>query len=317
MKQVHIYYHGDLDGIFSAILYGKLFTDNGANKLRFNFTSVNYHLKDWQTTVLPKAADTHIAVVDFLYNPTADVWYDHHQGGLGVHTLDQVTTLGAYNDTAPSCAQVIYNQEGRDNYKDETLVKKVVEDVNMVDYAMYPTIEHVYNSISWSPMLRMALLEQGNDEFFNEIIRMGIFDRTFFYKLLDGKLPWSAEWRYVKYKHALEIGYEKFKKVAQIKENVVHYTDPPYVKTDRYFAYKFEPSADFTVYVKDFTWRGHGAHVGVSKNPWKPKKNINLKELAETYGGGGHQDVAGITCTSLEEAEGIKTKILEELIRVP
>lgn len=313
--QVHIYYHSDVDGIFSAILYGKLLTDFGGGNIGFTFSSVNYHLAEsWQGIDLRSShARKTIVIVDFLFNPTCDVWYDHHQSGLGAYELSQVKAQGAYDPNAPSACHVIYSQPNRSSFRDEGLIEKIVKEVDMVDYALYPSIETVYDGMSFGPVIRMALLEQSNDEFTNELIRMCIFDGTSLYKLIEGQMPWSVMWRYYRYKTKLEEGYEAFKKVVKVEGSVVHYVTPPYVKCDRYFGFRYKPDADFVAYIQDFSWRGEGYHIGVSKNPWKAKKQINLKQLAEKYGGGGHEDVAGITLPKGSDPNIILRDVIETL----
>lgn len=309
--KIKVYTHNDIDGVFSAILYGKLFVDNGNTKIDFRYKFINYDEKDWQDKDI-REPDTTTVVLDYPYNPTANFWWDHHLSGLG--KFAEAGVPGNFVPGAYSCAQVFFDTPGRDKFLDEGMVKKIVDEVNMIDYALYPTVDTVYDPTTFGPKMRMAFLENADDSFMTEIVRMFTQDRSLLYKLLDGHLPWSIDWRYNRCKVKIEEGYKKFVTVAKEEDGIVFYTDPPYVRTDRYFAFRWKPLAKYAVYIKDFSWMKRGCHIGVGHNPWNvSEKEHNIKEICEKFGGGGHFSVGGVHVETMDDALRIQNEIKELL----
>lgn len=313
--RVAIYYHHDLDGLISASMVGKTFTDNNYTKMSFSFHPINYDIKNWVEEDLKKKAifnnkePDSIVVVDYLYHPQASLWYDHHELKEGVILPEKIN--GRFCPSDPSCAHTIFMDNNREEYKDEDLVRKIVEETNMIDSAQYPNIEYVYEPNTWGGKFRLAMMEQCNDEFVNELIRTFIYDKTAFYRLADGNLPWSVEWRYRKTQSRLREGWEDFKKVAKFQDTVVSYTEPPYVKSDRFFSYRLFPDAKYACYIKDWTYRNGGCQVSVAVNPFISKyPHPNIKEICAKFGGGGHADVGGIPIQSLEQAQQIQKEVV-------
>jgi hypothetical protein len=311
-QTIKIFYHLDVDGIFSAILYTKLLTDNGQENARFVYQPVNYDWKTWQDDTIRKK-DEIIVVVDFPYHPDCNVWYDHHESGLGKFAT--ISRPGKFQPGAQSCAKVIYEMQDRDRFLDEDLIGKIVKEVSMIDFALYPTIDTVYNPTTFGPKLRLALLEEGDENFANELIRMFSKDRTLLYNLIEGQIPWSVNWRYQKVKIKLEESYKEFVKVAKIDKGIVYFEVPHFFKSDRYFPFRKFPQSFYTIYLRDMTWINQGCFISVSKNPWNPfTRTFSIRELCERYGGGGHFDVGGIaTKGTLEEGRDIFQKVLADL----
>lgn len=321
MKHVHIYYHNDLDGVMSAVMYAKLFRESNPG-LIFHYSSVNYGNKNWVSSPIVDKYNSDIVVVDFAYHPQAALWFDHHLSNKG--TADKlkekgIIIPGKFDHTAPSCADVIYNMEGRDKYIDELLIARLVNEVNMIDNAQFKTLDDVYGDKTFGPKMRWAFQEAAveSDAFTKELIHLYVEDRTALYKLVDyNQLPDIAEWRYIKGIKRAEEAYKEFVKFVQQKDNIVYYEVPKYLMCDRYFAFRYNIECDYTVYVLPTST---GAHVGVAKNPWKSHDKLTVRidvaELCQQYNnGGGHSDVGGIPCASVEEAREIQNKVINYIL---
>lgn len=322
MNHTRIYYHNDLDGVMSAVLFAKLIREK-APKAIFHYSSVNYGNKNFEQTSLIDKYNSTVIVVDFSYHPQAAVWFDHHLANKAkAEELKSKGTIvpGKFDETAPSCANVIFNSEGRDKFIDEDLIKKVVDEVDMIDSASYPSIDDVYGDKSFGPKLRWAFQESygETDTFTKELCQLYVEDRTALYTLVDNKLPDIAQWRYLKAIRAVEEAYKEFVKFVKQEETVVYYTVPKYLMCDRYFAFRYNIKCDYTVYILQMST---GYQVSVSKNPWRTKEEmlsqINVANVCGTYGGGGHIDVGGVPCTSLEDAIRIQREIMDTIKGVP
>ncbi len=309
-----IFYHQDLDGIMSSILYIKLLKDSGDTKSKFLMESVNYNLTNWQELDLEKKYSSEFLIVlDFLYNPSIDFWVDHHASGWG--KIVPTEFVGNFDPSARSCAEAIFLMKNRNKFLDEQLIFEIVKEVNMVDSALYPSIDDVYNPKTFGPKFRLAEMEDADENYRQEIIKMFSNDRTLLYRLLDGYLPWSVEWRYSKIQNKLEEGYREFVKVAKLEDDIVTFEIPKYHKFDRYFPFRWKPESIYTAYIRDMSYFGKGWHVAISQNPWnQEKRRHNIKEICEKYGGGGHEGVGGIHIDqSMDRARQVLSEVKEML----
>lgn len=315
-QKINIYYHGDLDGVFSAIMFARSYMDNGVD-CKFRFTAVNYDSKDWQTRELPKA-DV-IAVVDFVWHPQCTYWADHHLSGWG--EIEPREFVGKYDSSAPSCCEVILSDPNRLRFKNEALMKSIVRGISICDYALYSSPHEPYDITKWYSALRMSLMEDGSDAYMEELIKLFINMDTSFNLLLKNIIPDIAAWRAHKVNYAMGKGFKKFQACYKYEDKIVSFTVPAYEKFDRYFPFKAENDAMYTVYVRDSTWATPPkCYVSVSKNPWALKDpNVSIKELLEVYQfgdnspGGGHQDVGGLVTDNLEDALKVQKELVEKL----
>lgn len=76
MSNLNIYFHKDFDGFVATALFLKINEEShllGADSVVLK--PVNYELKKtWLKTMLERPN----VVIDFLYHPKADWWFDHH-----------------------------------------------------------------------------------------------------------------------------------------------------------------------------------------------------------------------------------------------
>jgi hypothetical protein len=282
--------------------------------MKIEYQGINYDSSstDWQDRDL-KEEDKQIVIVDYPFNKSANIWFDHHESGWGKFVPTEF--LGNFNPVAPSCCQVIFDTPGREKFKDEGLIKKIVDEINIVDYAMYPSIDSVYNPTTFGPKLRLADMHESDSCYKTELIKMFSNDRTLLYQLIDGHLPWSANWRFNLVQVKLEEGYKEFIKIAKEEDGVVFFDTPKFVKFDRYFPFRWKPNSIYTTYIRDMSYFGKGWHIAVSQNPWNiEKRKHNIKEICEKHGGGGHPGVGGIPISeSAEKARKIMLEIKETL----
>jgi hypothetical protein len=315
-QKIDIYHHGDLDGVFSAIMLAKSYLDNNV-ECKFRFTPVNYDQKDWQTKELP-IADV-IAVVDFVYHPQATIWYDHHLSGWG--EIEPKEFIGKYDSSAPSCCEVILNDPLRLRFKNEAHMQEIVRGISICDYALYSTPNEPYDITKWYSAMRMSLMEDGSDAYMEEIIKLFLYMEPSFKALTKNIIPDIASWRAHKVNYATGKGFKKFQACYLFENKIVSFVVPPYEKFDRYFPFKAENDAMYTVYLRDSTWATPPkCYVSVSKNPWALKDpNVSIKELLEVYQfgenspGGGHQDVGGLVTDTLADAVQVSRELVEKL----
>lgn len=307
---INIHYHDDLDGFFSALFIAKGYKDNKV-KAKLNFYPINYDSKDWQIT--PFTTEGTNVVVDFKYKPGTDLWFDHHLEGWG--QIEPTEFKGSFISDAPSCCQVIFDSIERLRMKDEQKIKSLLIGINKVDQAAYDSAEEPFNLNKWFSAMRLSFLEDNTTEYKNELFKLFLNNEPAFNRLHNNVIPDISSWRAAQCYGKMQEGFKVFKEIYKYDKRIVHFTKPPYTKIDRYFPFRAEKDAMYTVYAQDFSWTPEGkAQVSVAKNPWAIKDpQINICDICSKYNGGGHHDVGGIPCASMEEAEIIKNEVVEYL----
>jgi nanoRNase/pAp phosphatase (c-di-AMP/oligoRNAs hydrolase) len=82
---------------------------------------------------------------------------------------------------------------------------------------------------------------------------------------------------------------------------------------NKFVPYYLHPDCIYSVGLSKSSFR---AKVSVGSNPWaRADKLVNLAEICERYGGGGHARVGAISFepTQLERARKVALEIVEEL----
>ena len=81
----YVYYHNDFDGMAASAIFAKfLYLKSNISFEEIVFYSVDYNLKaSWATHKLQNPC----AVIDFLFHPKSDWWFDHHSTSFQNETL--------------------------------------------------------------------------------------------------------------------------------------------------------------------------------------------------------------------------------------
>jgi hypothetical protein len=102
---------------------------------------------------------------------------------------------------------------------------------------------------------------------------------------------------------------------AECKDGTVYFdvTDQELEGYNKFVPYYLNPSCIYSVGLSKSSFR---AKVSVGSNPWaQADALVNLAEICERYGGGGHARVGAISFepTQLERARRVALEIVEEL----
>ena len=85
--------------------------------------------------------------------------------------------------------------------------------------------------------------------------------------------------------------------------------DWPY---QRYHPYLLYPGAKFVIGIYKTP---NGFTVSLGSNPWLPKPPFHIGRLCETFGGGGHAQVGGVTSSTQAAAQNVASEISEAVKR--
>jgi hypothetical protein len=284
----HLFFHSPcFDGIVSAVLTHDF--------LSLNHTAcpvvlhpVNYHLNEtWATTKLDKPC----AVVDFLYHPDAQIWFDHHSTtflgpALKDDFLRRQSPMLVYDPAFSSCALLLWNKlDGIRNLEGKHLAK--VEAADRIDSARYGSPEEAV--FSDAPAMRInASLAIGEElEEYSKRLVVELRSHT-----LDeaGNLP-EVQTRYRRFVDLRDRGLQRLRRAACLTTDgiVVFDVDGTDAVVSRYGSFLFFPEARYSLGIVRYESKGK---ITAMRNPWLDFQSVPLGEIFSNFGGGGHQRVA-------------------------
>ncbi len=316
MNPFYIYYHRDLDGIACAVTFMLYLTKRYGHKTaNMKTIPVDFDEKHrWEEFHIEQPS----AILDFLFHPRANIYYDHHQKPFINNEFERsyASRIGdpyiLLEKGESSATKLLFNDikdlfelEFPDNF---AMIQEMVNQVDRIDSAQYVDVDEWYSGSLQCIRLNRILLNNLNEDFCNKLVQDLIHSDID--RLLDTD----------EYKRLLAEADLKQKEEASIIEgilqphgNVVLYdaVKPIPVQYRRFLPYKFHRNANFTVAVYD---KRGTFEVSVGKNPWNsPDFEINVGELCMGFGGGGHKNVGGITFSNYNEALVTARRIVKVL----
>jgi hypothetical protein len=288
MKPFHVYFHAPcFDGIISTVLLQDFLVRHRSVRSVI-LHGVNYHLKEsWPNLPLEQPC----AVLDFLYHPDAQVWFDHHSTTFLSPELKadfhcHVTPERVYDPTASSCALLLWNTLTESfGYEGDRHFPKVLA-ADRIDSARYESAAEAV--LSDSPALRInaSLAMEKGEEYSQFLVK----------ELLPRSLEEVAELPQVlagfrKFQRLSKLGLTRLRRAAHLEEDgiVVFDVDSSDAMVSRYAPFYFFPQGRYSVGVVR-----HNSHAKLTamRNPWLDFESVALGEIFTHLGGGGHRRVA-------------------------
>lgn len=315
---MEILFHDDFDGIASAAMLSTHLLERGTEVQQLTPVDYNYITEDNWACVTPTSTRGPFAIVDFQFHPAATIFIDHHPTAFLGHkswratheTRNALGYLSYWNETAPSCAQVI-----EDNLELDVGFGDLVAAANTIDQAAYPSVESYFDPSQPASAMCQAyhLLTTGEKTELAQRFATGslLSGYRFMNKHIDQAFSQTKQ-------HLARYG--EF--ISPRLDTAVLITDltkknaPPFI---RYAAFSFYPQALYSLTV--FAGSNEGdVRVNLSRNPWIEFKHQDLGAKVLSIGGGGHSYAAGVTfygsnkqiCPSVE-AWRLLRRTLEEL----
>lgn len=312
-KLFYIYFHRDMDGIGSAVLLSLILIKKyNHNKNKIRYIPVDYDKKDkWSDIKFKKP----FAILDFLYHKDAIIYFDHHQSPFINNDFKQHYELRAsegyikLDRNSFSTTQLIFNEFNiffKDNISDRyNELNEFVEQISMIDRGMFksPNLLECLDLECYN--FNLILFNDRTDSFSIQLIQEFIDNnfKSVLYKDEYEKRLLRSKALYQSNLDKIETRLEQFGKI--IFYNSVDPTNLPYY---RFVPYHFYPKSNFVVGI--YKKRKNYFEVSVGRNPWKEKTlGIDIGELCQSFGGGGHKDVGGITTNNYGTAYNIARRI--------
>src|SRR5271168_671585 len=266
------------------------------------------------------------AIVDFKYSPSPKVtwWFDHHQSAFLTAEDQKQFEAGQadgsqrmrkfFNPNYISCTSLIADKAQLNFGFNTAPLLELIKWADIVDGARYESANAAVEMAAPAMKLTMVI-ESATDNslvprlipLLTEMSLQQVLDQSFVQVLLGPLM--ERHWA------ALEL----IKQRATVDKGVITFdiTDQPMEGYNKFIPYYLHPDATYNVGLSKSSFR---TKVSVGTNPWtmlRTAELINLAEICERYGGGGHARVGAISFPPDREDEARKAmgEIVAELRR--
>ncbi len=264
------------------------------------------------------------AIVDFKYSPSPRItwWFDHHLSAFltpqdSEHfqacQRDPVCASRKFFDpTYTSCTKFLADiGTAKFGFNTEPMADMIYW-ANIVDGAQYASPEAAVEMAA--PAMKLTLIiESTQDPAFiprlipllTEMPLADVLAQPFVAGLLGPLLE--------KHQQAIKLIRER----SEEKDGTIFFdiTDQPMEGFNKFIPYYLHPQATYSIGLSKSSFR---TKVAVGSNPWTkadPAKMVNLAQVCERYGGGGHARVGAISFPpdQADKARAAATEIVAEL----
>ena len=264
------------------------------------------------------------AIVDFKYSasPRITWWFDHHQSAF-LTLQDHENFLACQRD--PACASrkffdatytsctsfLAHIASTRFNF-DTAPVADLIHWADIVDGARYESPESAVEMAAPAMKLTLIIESTQDPEFIPRLIPLltemplgDVLNQPFVAPLLTPLLE--------RHRQAIEL----IRSRAEEKNGTIFFdiTDHPLEGFNKFIPYYLYPNATYSIGLSKSSFR---TKVAVGSNPWTkadPAQMVNLAQVCERYGGGGHARVGAISFSPNKEdqARAAAAEIVAEL----
>ncbi len=301
--RVRVFYH---DKCFDGACSASLFTRFHRECVAANATYEYHGLVHRAGALFDESEFTgdENAIVDFKYSASPKItwWFDHHQSAFLTpqdhqHFLacqkDPVCGARKFFDPKYTSCTSFLAHIGAARYGFNTApVAELIHWADIVDGALYESPESAVEMAA--PAMKLTLIIESNQDpvFIPRLIPLltslplaEVLSQPFVADLLPPLLERHAE--------ALEL----IRSRAEERDGTIFFdiTDHPLEGFNKFIPYYLYPNATYSIGLSKSSFR---TKVAVGSNPWTkadPATMVNLAQVCERYGGGGHARVGAIS----------------------
>lgn len=314
--RVRVFFHDKcFDGAASAALFSRVYRERIREDVDFVYTGLAHRAGKLFDEA--KFDGDENAIVDFKYcsSPRITWWFDHHQSAFltpedAAHFEQHPSNTKFYDPDFRSCTKFIATIAEQRFGFDPRPVAELVEWADIVDGAQFPNPQSAVELRAPALKLTMVIEATQNPMFLRQLIPMlayrplaDIVEEPFVAELLPPLLE----------RHQRSI--ELLRGRTECKDGTVYFdvTDQEMEGYNKFVPYYLHPDCIYSVGLSKSSFR---AKVSVGSNPWaQADKLVNLAEICERYGGGGHARVGAISFDPhhLDQARNVALEIVKEL----
>jgi hypothetical protein len=264
------------------------------------------------------------AIVDFKYSasPRITWWFDHHLSAF-LSPQDQQNFLDCKQDPAcgerkffdpnyTSCTGFLAHIASSRFGFDAAPVAELIQWANIVDGARYESSESAVEMAA--PAMKLTLIiESTQDPLFiprlipllTELPLADVLNQPFVADLLPPLLE--------RHRQSIDLIRDR----SEYRDGTIFFdiADQPQEGFNKFIPYYLHPQATYAIGLSKSSFR---TKVSVGSNPWTkadPAKMVNLAQICERYGGGGHARVGAISFPpdQADQARAAAAEIVAEL----
>ena len=264
------------------------------------------------------------AIVDFKYSSSPKItwWFDHHQSAF-LTPRDQQSFKDCkldpdcsrrkfFDPNYTSCTSFLAHIAATQFGFDTAPVAELIHWADIVDGAQYESPESAVEMAA--PAMKLTLIIESTQDptFIPRLIPLltamslsEVLSQPFVAELLPPLLE--------RHKEALEL----IRSRAEERDGTIFFdiTDHPLEGFNKFIPYYLYPNATYSIGLSKSSFR---TKVAVGSNPWTktdPTKMVNLAQVCERYGGGGHARVGAISFSpdKADQARAAAAEIVAEL----
>ena len=314
--RVRVFYHDRcFDGAASAALFSRFYRERVRDGAEFVFTGLVHRAGSLFDE--SKFDGDENAIVDFKYSTSPKItwWFDHHQSAFltpedAAHFEQQPSSRKFYDPDYKSCTKLIaVIAEKHFGFKVEP-VKELVEWADIIDGAQFDNVNVAVEMREPAMKLTMVIESNQDPQFSSRLIPLlaeQSLARTVAEPFVAERIPPLME----RHQKSIEILRQR----AECKQGTIFFdiTDQDMEGYNKFIPYYLHPECVYSVGLSKSSFR---TKVAVGSNPWAhAKKMVNLAQVCERYGGGGHARVGAISFEpdKLDQARSTAQDIVQEL----
>jgi hypothetical protein len=300
---ITIHYHRDFDGMVSAAALAHVLRE--MKDERVEWRSVNYdQRRDWENF----QRGSRFAIVDFHFHPRAEYWFDHHPTTFLTPELEaqyKPSERWLLDTSSPSCPPIILHHAREHwGYKISERFEEMIHWSNVIDAAQFESVDEALfgddPALRISRCLAVAPTPDWQDKIVRDMIDL---------RLEEVAMRPDVEKAWTRAARNRDKALDHFPStVINTKNQVMLYdASSNKIRRERFAPFFHAPSIHYAVGV--IPTRG-GYHVTCGVNPWnQPATTVNVGEIMNGYGGGGHKAVGGVNPGSKARAHEIAEEV--------
>jgi hypothetical protein len=299
-----VYFHRDFDGICSAAVF-LAYVRAVHSVSEFELLPVDYDSKaQWGDRTLQRPC----AILDFLYHPDADWWFDHHAAAFVRKDWElqyQPDARHKWEPTYRSCPALVIDSISDDTLRSQfrSRFSEAVRWCDVIDSAAYYNPQQVIDAAEPALRISVSLTQDATSEYLAALVYA--LEELPLARVADLK---EVSSRYMKTRE-WQQGALDFIRNGAVTSNGVAFIDFAGRSElfHRYAVYYLWPDTSFQVLL----YKLSGLYrITVTANPWKAHVAPDIGAVCKLYGGGGHSSVGGIVFKSVHQARKAAREIV-------
>jgi len=291
MQAATLYFHYPcFDGLVSAALSWEFLEQHKGWNVE-ELCPVNYTVRNsWLGDKLKHP----VAVVDFLYHPSADFWADHHATSMlskeaeADYERRRAEFPLYFDEQAGSCASLLFRNLGH-ALAGKPHFTEMVGWAEKIDSARYESVEEAILGNAPALKINRSILFEPDAEYARFLcneLRTHPFN---YVAALD-----EVKRRQDQVERRTRAGLKLVEKHITMEPGAVATYEAEQnqdAMINRYSAYYFAPDARYSLGI---IHSEEGTAITAMRNPWREFPSVGLGRIFEKFGGGGHHRVGSI-----------------------